>query len=234
MSKQKLNRAYKSKDVDMLAACETILTHALEQKDILQSKRSTWTDSFFTDLQTRIQNAYINHLGIDSAKELRAATQKVSTMQAKALKDLAEFKIQIQEDFKKDKTRLNELLTNLGFTQYHKTAQKGSQEALIQLLFQLKDNMTPELKAEIIEKGTAEAVILEIIAYADLLKTYNISQESLKGSRKEITQAAVSEFNEIYEQIISIAKIAAKFFKDNKAVQEQFSFARTVSNLGNH
>ena len=207
MAKQKLNRTYKNKDVDMLAACETIITHATEHKEFLQTKRSTWADPFFSDIQTRIQEAFIEYLGIDNAGELRKATQQVIEIQAETIKDLAEFKVQIREDFKKDKVRLNELFTSLGFTKYHKIAQRGDQEGLIQLLFQFKDNMTDEIKAEIVEKGTAETIINTITARADVLRGLNITQESLKGSRKEITQAAVTEFNEIYEQVISIAKM---------------------------
>ena len=136
MSKQKLSRKYNGKDVDMLSACETITNHAIEHKDFLQTKRSTWADPFFGDIQTRIQAAYTDFLGIDNAGELRKATQRVIELQSDSIKDLAEFKIQIQEDFKKDKVKLNELLISLGFTQFHKKAQNLDQEGLIQLLFQ--------------------------------------------------------------------------------------------------
>ena len=231
MAKQNLKRDYSGKAVDMLSACETIIKHAMEHKEYLQQKRSTWTDPFFDERLSRIQNAYSEFLGIDNAKELRAASQKVYELQAIAVKNLAEFKVQIQEDFKSDKTRLTELLKSLGFTQFHKQAQRGDQEEMIQLLFQFKDSMTPELKAEITGKGTAETIIDEIVAHADLLRSLNINQESLKGSRKEITQAAVTEFNAIYNEVISVAKIAAKFFKDDKAVKEQFSYNKVRKNL---
>lgn len=231
MAKQNLKRDFNGKAVDMLSACETIIKHATDHKVFLQKKRSTWADPFFDDLLTRIQNAYPEFLGIDSAKELRAATQKVNELQSIALNKLAEFKVQILEDFKSEKARLDEMLKSLGFTQFHKKAQRGDQEELIQLLFQFKDNMSPDLKAEIIGKGTAEAIIDEIISYADVLRALNIDQETLKGSRKEITQAAVTEFNAIYNEVISVAKIAAKFFKEDKAVQEQFSYNKVRKNL---
>lgn len=231
MAKKNSERHYKAKDVDMLSACDTIMAQAEKHKVFLQSKRSNWTDSYFEEIREEIQNAFTNILGIDSVKELREATQKVLSVKNAAVKDLAEFKVQIEEDFKKDKPKLNELLTNLGFSRYHKSAQKGSQESMIQLLFQFKDNMTEALKTEISEKGIAEEVVNNISAYADLLKDYNITQESLKGSRQEITQSSVEELNEIYDSVISIAKIASKFFKDNKVIQKEFSFNHTVSLL---
>ena len=233
MATQKFKRDYSGKAVDMLAICETIVRHAIEHKEYLQQKRSTWADPFFDDILLRIQNAYTEFLGIDSAKDLRAASQKVYELQSVALKNLAEFKVQVSEDFKGNKEQRTELLKSLGFTQLHKKSQRGDQEELIQLLFQFKDNMTPELKAKIISKGTAELIIDEIIAHADLLRSLNIDQESLKGSRKEITQAAVTEFNAIYNEVISVAKIAAKFFKKDKAVQEQFSYNKLRKNLNN-
>jgi len=74
-------------------------------------------------------------------------------------------------------------------------------------------------------------LIDDIISFADQLKDSNISQEALKGGRKETSAAAVAEFNAIYEQIIGIAKIAAKFTKDDKAKTQAFSYAKTIKAL---
>ena len=47
-----------------------------------------------------------------------------------------------------------------------------------------------------------------------------------------IRWASISaELNAIYNQVISVAKISAKFFKDNKAIKDQFSYAKGLSNL---
>ena len=62
----------------------------------------------------------------------------VLTLQSQALKDLAEFKVQIEQDFKNTLVQKTEILTQLGFTTYHKSAQKGDQEGLVNLLFQFK------------------------------------------------------------------------------------------------
>jgi hypothetical protein len=94
-----------------------------------------------------------------------------------------------------------------------------------------KNNMTTALKTEITDKGTSATLIDDIITFADQLKDSNISQEALKGGRKEISAAGVLEFNAIYEQIIGIAKIAAKFTKDDKAKTQEFSYAKTIKAL---
>lgn len=224
-------RDYKAKDVDMLIAAATITQSANENKVFLQSKRATWEDPFFDDLKTEIDTAIQTHLGIDSAKDLRQATQVVVGIQVAAIKDLAEVKVQLTEDFKDNPTRQTEILNQLGFTAYHKAAQKGDQEALINLLYQFKTNLTPALKVEIVQKGTATALLETIINHADALKEANITQEGNKGTRKVITAEAIAEFNRIYNKVISVAKIATKFYKGNPALQDQFSFAKVKKAL---
>ena len=226
-----LKRAYTGKDVDMLTVCGTIIDHATDNKTFLVSKRANWADPFLPDIKTRISNAFSDVLGIDNAQAMRDATQVVTGIQKNALRDLAEFKVQIMEDFKSNKKRRDEILNRLGFTAHLKDAQNKDQEALIELLLQFKKNMTTALQTEITNAGTSATLITTIIGYADVLKNSNITQETLKGSRKEISQAGVTELNAIYTQVISIAKISAKFFKDNKAIKDQFSYAKGLSNL---
>jgi len=226
-----LKRAYKGKDVEMLTSCSTIVDHATEHKPFLIIKRTNWVDPFFPDLKTRIDNAFTNILGVDNAQQMRAATQVVLGIEANALPALSEFKVQLMEDFKNNKTRRDEILNNLGFTAHLKAAQKSDQEALIELLLSFKLNMTPALQTEITNAGTAAATITTIIGYAQVLKDSNITQETMKGSRKVITEAGVKEFNEIYNQVISVAKISANFFKTDKAIQQKFSYAKVLKNL---
>jgi hypothetical protein len=226
-----LKRAYTGKDVDMLTACGTIIEQAIIHKAALVAKRANWADPFLPTIQTRIQNAFTNFLGIDNAQQMRDATAIVTGIQKNALRDLAEFKVQIMEDFKSNKKRRDEILNRLGFTAHLKDAQNKDQEALIELLLQFKQNMTAALQTEITNAGTSAALITAIIGYANVLKTSNITQETMKGSRKVISQAGVTEFNAIYTQVISIAKISAKFFKDDKAVRDKFSYAKALGNL---
>ena len=105
-----LPRDYKVKDVDMLITAATITESAITNKTFLQSKRSTWADPFFDDLKIQIDKAIQIHLGVDSAKKLRESTQVVYNIQNNAIKDLAEVKIQIVEDFKDTPARQSEIL----------------------------------------------------------------------------------------------------------------------------
>ena len=226
-------RQYKGSDVDMLITASTVMESAIAHKAFLQSKRSTWNGTYFEDIKIEIDTIIETYLGIDNAKELRNATSQVVAIQKPALIDLAEVKVQIETDFNDNPAQKKEILNTLGFTTFYAKTQKNDQESLIQLLYQFKTNLTPELKTAIVEKGTAEEQLDKITSYADVLKSKNILQESKKGSRKESTQEKITAFNNIYNKVIAIAKISAKFFKDNKAVQEQFSFTSIKKKLNN-
>ncbi len=200
----------------MLTASATIIENAIANKIVLQEKRTTWADPFFENLKTQIQSTTDTYLVKDAAQQMRQATQIVLNIQAQALNHLSEFKVQIEQDFKNVPTQKTKILTQLGFTTYHKLAQKGDQEALVNLLFQFKTNLNPTLNTEIVSKGIAQATIDTIMGYANTLKDANISQETFKGTRKEITDEAINAFNQIYDQVISIAKIASNFYKTDK------------------
>ena len=227
----KIVRIYKVKDVEMLTATAAIIENAIANKTFLQTKRSTWANPFFEDLKTKIETTTETYLGKDSAQQMRQSTQIVLGIQKQALVDLAEFKVQVEEDFRKNPIQKTEILTQLGFTTYHKISQKGDQEGLVNLLFQFKQNLNPTLNAEIAAKGTSQNTINKIVDYAQVLKNANIDQETFKGTRKEITDEAIKAFNEIYEDVISVAKIANNFYKSDKVKQQLFSFSKVSANL---
>ena len=226
-------RAYKGKDAEMLITASVIAENAIANKTFLVSKRPLWADPFLPNLKAKIDLAVQTYLGADNAKSLRLSTQVLLGIEKNALKDLADFKIGIEVDFASDKTRLTEILTQLGFTLYHKTAKKGDQEALINLLFQYKTNMIPALQTEITAKGTNPTLITNIMVYAGTLKTANITQETFKGTRKTATAIAIKEFNACYTLAIGICKISAKYYKDQADLKDQFSFSKIRKTLNN-
>ena len=228
-----IKRKYNNKDIEMLTTTSTLIENAIANKTFLQTKRKTWADPFFDDLKEKIENTTETYLGKDAAKQMRDATQVVLGIQTQALVDLAEFKVQVEEDFKENSIQKTEILTNLGFTSYHKISQKGDQEALVNLLFQFKKNMTSDLNTSIVAKGTAQTTIDNTISYANILKNANIDQETFKGTRKEITDEAITAFNEVYDKVISIARISSNFFKTEKTKQQLFSYSKVSANLNN-
>jgi hypothetical protein len=74
----------------MLITAATITESAINNKTFLQSKRANWADPFFQNFKSKIDTTIEEHLGVDSAKELRDSTQVVLSIQANAMRDLAE------------------------------------------------------------------------------------------------------------------------------------------------
>ncbi|MBN1252680.1 MAG: hypothetical protein JXA16_11130 [Bacteroidales bacterium] len=225
------SRNYNFKDVDMLMASKTVMESFKTNLSELSTVRTNWTEHNVNALSTKIDNAIDSYLGIDSKKELRNATEKVLSIQAPAKRDLSFFKSQIDVDFTKDSKKKTEILKNLGFAKLLRDVQKGNQESLIELLFTFKRHMNDKLKNEIIAKGTDVKLIDQIIGYADVLKLADVTQEALKGTTKEITTEAIQVFNEIYDEIIGICKIASNYYMYEPLKKEQFSFTKVVSNM---
>ncbi len=227
----KVTRNHQGKDVEMLTVSAIIVENAIANQDFLVSKRQSWAEPFFGNLKARIDNAFNQILGIDSASKMREATQVVLKIQEKSINDLTELKIQIKEDFKSDKTRRDEILRQLGYTAYYKMVQKRDQEALTQLLYQFKKSLTDTLQEEITQKGISPEILNRICTYAEQLSQANIAQETHKGTKKTINREIVAEIVEIYSEVISVAKIARNFYKGNPAKQDLFSYSKIFKKL---
>ncbi len=224
-------RDYKGKDAEMLIAISTITETAITNKVLLISKRANWADPFFANLKIKIDTAVQTYLGADNAKSLRLSTQALLLIEKSAMKDLAEFKVGIEVDYSNDKPRMKEILTQLGFTAFLKKAQNKDQEALINLLYQFKTNMIVSLQTEIVAKGTSISLINNINAYANTLKSADVTQEGFKGTRKTATVAAIKEFNSCYSLVIGVCKLSTKYFRDQPDIKSQFSYSKVLKTL---
>ena len=135
-----VTKKFRHNIVVMLTAIATIIENAIKNKAAIIAKRATWADPFLPNLKTRIDTVVQTYLGLDSAKDLRNATQALIVLQNTALDKLSFFQVQIKQDFKKIPVRRDEILNTLGFNDYYKQAYKNdSQDALINLLYQFKN-----------------------------------------------------------------------------------------------
>jgi hypothetical protein len=221
-------RTYKVKDVEMLLASKTITQTLGDNLADLSIARSNWSETYVSELSTKIDDAIENYLGLDKKKELRDATGKLATIQVPALRDLSFLKTQLEVDFGNE---AKEIKKKLGYDKNLRNVQKGDQEALIQLLYTFKKGMTGDLKTSIVNKGTNVALIDRIIGYADQLKEANVTQETLKETSKEVSGEAVNIFNGIYDEIIGICKIAANYYQYDELKKDQFTFSKVVANM---
>lgn len=222
-------RNYNYKDVDMLLASKTIAQALKEYINDLSMVRSTWTNEYAIGYTSKIDDVIDNVLGLDKKKELRQATARLSAIQAPALRNLSFLKTQIEVDYG---DKAEEMLKVLGFTKNLRNAQRGDQEALIQLLYSFKKNMTEEMQQSIVEKGTNPALITGIIDYANQLLEANVSQETLKETSKALSNEAINALNDIYDETIGICKIAASFYQYEPIKKEQFTFSKVVAQMG--
>jgi len=221
-------RDYNYKDVEMLLASKTIANNLSENLSDLSIARTTWTDKYAAGLELRIDDAIENYLGLDKKRTLREASSHLASIQNPAMRDLSFLKTQIVVDF--DQASV-EILKRLGFEKHLRDVQKGNQEALIQLLYAFRKGMSKDLKDQITAKGTNPALIERLIAYAEDLKEANVSQESLKESTKLLSEEAIEIFNDIYEEVMGICKIAAAFYQYEPLKKEQFTFSKAISNM---
>jgi hypothetical protein len=226
------NRNYSCKDVDMLVASKTIAGSFRTFIGELSATRTAWTEQYAQDLIARIDSAMGHYLGTDAKKDLRGATAALAGIQGPARRDVSYFKVQVADDFKKDPARRDEILITLGFASYLRAVQLGNQEALIQLLFAFKNNLTAGIRQEITAKGLNATLIDNIMGYAEAFSQANVAQENLKGSSKTVTMEVSDAFNAIYDEIIGICKIASAYYRFEQLKKEQFTFNKILANLG--
>lgn len=226
-----VKRAYTGSNVQMLTVLHTLVANAKEHQSELQAIINTYTPEYYVDLETRISNAVTTFFGKDFASKLRNATELVTSLQKEALEDLSFLKLVIEERFRKEPAFVEKTLKELGFDGYFKSAKNRSQEALVQLLAQFRQHITEEVKAKIVAAGGQAALIERILAKSNELLAANVSQEVFKDSRKGDTQEALTQFNDLYLEVIGIAKIAARVFKDNANLKDKFNYTKHLKAL---
>lgn len=222
-------RLYSCKDVDMLMASKTIAENLLANQAKLASKRSSWTRDYAIGLSARIDQIIETYLGLDKKKDQRDATAFLNSISKTALHNLLLIKTQIEVDFNSEAAGI---IKNLGYPKALKVFQGGHQEEMIELLYAFKKGMTPELKSRIVEKGTNPELIETLIAYATEMQQANLTQELLKETSQSVSEEALSAFNQVYEEIIGICKIASGFYSEEPLKKEMFTFSRVVEAMG--
>ncbi len=227
-------RLFAGKDVDMLTTLSTILTNAEDNQPALQKKRTNITPQYLKELEDKLDGVVKKYFGVDSAKQLRQQSQVVYNLEDAAYKAASEINDQVKASYSSDKVQQKEILRELGYADYFKAARKGDTEALINLLYQYQQNMTPELQAQLAATGIPEADLTLVTSYAQTLRDANVSQESYKSSKKVLTADAVTAFNDIYSDVVNkISKLARVFFPGNKQQQGLLSYTGLLKALNN-
>ena len=189
-------------------------------------------DPYITDFIAKIESILKEYFGINSGAELAEATRKVKGIQKEAIDHLRMIKIQIERGLRKNKERCKIVLEELGFTEFWKKASNKNQTMLIGLLIAFANNLDESTRTEIVNAGVNAGRISAIIGYTESFTKANTSQEKLKGTSKLNTEAAVTAFNEVYDQAMDICFEAKGIFKDDKIKKAMFVFKKLVKNQG--
>lgn len=230
----KVARTYSGSDAGMLTTLAVIMGAAETNKTFLFSKRSNWNNAYFKSLSDEIKLMFKDVLGVNAKGDQAKASKELYKAMEEVLPKLTSFKKQVEIDFEDD-NREKEILDNLGFKLWNKV-QKGSQQALVELLAAFDKNMTPALQTEITNAGTDVAYITTIKSYAAIIRDKNIAQEGKKGERKTITNDGIVQLNKVYNDVIKVAKTAAALYTEagDKLTAEKFSYAKTLATLTNN
>jgi hypothetical protein len=226
-----VKRAYKGSDAAMLTVLAVIMNLAESYKTFLFSKRSNWNTTFFNSLNDEIKRVFKEVLGIEGLGDQTKASKELFDAMNEIMPKLRSFKNAVEIDFTDD-NREQEILNSIGFRLWDKV-EKGSQEALVELLATFVKNMTPALQSEITDAGTDASYITDITSYASIIKDKNIAQETKKKDKKTITSDGITQLNNIYNNVMKVAKHSANLFNEQKdyAKAEQFSYSKTLASL---
>ena len=208
-----------------------IIGHAEEYLTELVIERPLWTDLYFTTLKGRLTGFLGSMVGEDRSLLQREQTAVVKKLDQQAKDRLSSFKIQTEEDFRKNKPRLAEIFTTLGFNSFFKGAITKGESNLVSLLERFKTNMLVDLQDEIIAAGGNVANITAIMTLAGAVPAANVIQEGLKGAKKKVTEDKVIDFNDAYDEVMSVCKVATNIFKKDPVKRQLFSYAHTLSIL---
>ncbi len=224
-------RAYKGSDAAMLTTLAVMMNMAENNKTFLFSKRSNWNTTYFNELNNEIKRVFKDVLGVDTLGDQTKASKELYDAMNEVMPKLRSFKNAVEIDFTDD-NREQEILNSIGFRLWDKV-QKGSQEALVELLATFVNNMTPVLQTEITNAGTDASYITDIVSYANIIKDKNIAQETKKKDKKAITSEGITQLNNIYNRVMKIAMHSANLFTEigDNAKAALFSYNKTIASL---
>lgn len=222
------HRCYNSKDVEMLMAAKTVAHSFNENMHELANARTNWSPEYGQDLQARITQAFETHLGHDRKKGLREATEKLRNIHEPAMRDLAFLKAQVEVDFGMESKGI---LKDLGLKPSLRESRLNNQESMIEVLHAMRKGLQSGLRQRILEKGTDASLLDRIEGYCSQILEANVVQEGMKESSREITAEAIGVFNAIYNEIIGICKIAAKYYQTEPLRRDRFTYAKVLANM---
>ncbi len=224
-------RAYNGKDVEMATIILVLVDFAIVKQAILVTFNTALTPDFLTAFRLRIVAETTTILGTDVLQTQRNATLQVLGMFSQAHDALAVVSLLLEAAFRTRPEVKKEILQSLGFTTFIRRVQLRDQEALANLLFQYRRNLTGEVFEKLIDANIAEDKLNDPLAFVTTFNEANVYQEGEKEAHKEITDEDILTLNALYNETMFITGVAKAAFQKEKAILERFSYTKLLSNL---
>jgi hypothetical protein len=223
--------AFPGKTVNAVIVIKIVSINFSDNIGELSKARTNWTPEYAASHGKNVDSVSETYLGVNTRNELFSATATLSKLTIPVKDDLSTIKKNISIDFKTDEMKRKDILSKLGYPSGHSVSQLNQSE-LVALLTAFKRALVPALLTEITAKGLPAEIPNRVLAAVAPITEANAVQEKLKTSTKEATDTTIKELNKLYEETISICKIAADHFKKDPVKKEKFTFSRLMHNLG--
>lgn len=208
----------------MLLICKTITENFAANISELSQVNPKWTDQYLVSILNRVDRAFNYYLGLEANREIEQARNKLNSIQAQALRSVAFLKTRIEVVYARNEKRKNQVLDMLGFKNYLTAIQEKDTEVLLELLSNIKENLTDDIKKELIRNKGDEAFIERISQFAARLKKANLSQNSLMSTKKAIAEDASEIFNDLLLEILEISEAVSAFFTSQPEKAKLFDY----------
>lgn len=186
-----------------------------------------WLDKFYGDIDLMSKK-----IGVKANEQQRVSTTNVRNVQVDALETALTIKNQAERGFKNDKARLDELMDLLGYKANWIKANKGNQNALIELLHTFNNHADSNLYNELTAHQVAAAHIDKMKEFAQTMNKANVAQETLKSATPVLTAGTNEALNELYDRAIDICSAGKVVFRKDTVKKALFSFEKLTVQQG--
>lgn len=217
-------------DLEMLLTCKTIADNFAANIQELRQVNTKWTDEYLVSILNRVDRAFNYYLGLEANREIEQARNKLNNIQAQALRAVAFLKTRIEVIYALDEKRKNEILDKLGFQAYLQAIQEKDTSVLLELLSKIKDNLSEDIKKDLIKSQGDQNFIERIYLYANKLNKANRSQNSLMATKKAIAEDAREIFNNLLLDILEISEQTTEFYQDSPEKVRLFDYSFIAQN----
>jgi hypothetical protein len=223
-------RMFKGSAIQMLLASKIIMENAILLVAKIKALRPKWDEKYLAGVSDTVSGILKNDFGYDASASIKEKTEEVLAKEGTAKVLLQQVKMQLELDFRKDEAKSQRFLIALGLDSA-KHISNASQDMVVEMLSKFRKNLTPAMEKELVDAGMSPQTFTDLKLLADDFPVLDVEQEVLKSTQKEISAALNDKLNTIYDEVITIAKMASSMLPD-KLDAEKFNFTRTLKQVG--